>query len=271
MRIGIVAPACPLAPDVPERIRLLATARYGAAAPDIVFHPQCFLSEGHFAGPDSARADALVCYANDPAFDAIWFARGGYGSNRIAQDVLNRLGPAAHDKIYLGYSDMGFLLSGLATRGIGKPVHGPMPSDILRYGGDGAIIRVLDWLVRSDASGCEPTGIARPSLAFNITILSNITGTPLQPDLTGRVLMLEDVDEHMYGIDRALFHITSNDEVRKVAGIMLGRCSHIPDNDPDFGQDEEQVIIHWCAVSGINYLGRADIGHDVSNKIVQFG
>jgi muramoyltetrapeptide carboxypeptidase len=75
----------------------------------------------------------------------------------------------------------------------------------------------------------------------------------------------------LYRIDRALFHVTSNPGIRKVAGIRLGRCSAIPPNEPDFGQGEEQIARHWCEVSGIPYLGRADIGHDIHNKIVPFG
>ncbi len=83
--------------------------------------------------------------------------------------------------------------------------------------------------------------------------------------------MLEEVSEHMYRIDRALFHITSNPGIRRVAGIKLGRCSDIPPNDRDFGGTEEDVVDYWCARSGIPYLGRADIGHDIDNKIVPFG
>jgi muramoyltetrapeptide carboxypeptidase len=83
--------------------------------------------------------------------------------------------------------------------------------------------------------------------------------------------MLEEVSEHMYRIDRALLHITGNPAMRRVAGIRLGRCSAIPPNEPDFGQTAEQVARHWCDVSGIPYLGPADIGHDVDNKVVPFG
>jgi muramoyltetrapeptide carboxypeptidase len=75
----------------------------------------------------------------------------------------------------------------------------------------------------------------------------------------------------MYRIDRALFHVTSNPGIRRVEGIRLGRISDIPPNDPDFGQSEEDVTRHWCAVAGIPYLGRADIGHDSDNKVVPFG
>ena len=80
--------------------------------------------------------------------------------------------------------------------------------------------------------------------------LSQLIGTPLQPDLAGHVLMLEEVSESMYRIDRSLFHITSNAEIRRVAGIRLGRCSAITPNEPDFGMNEEEVARHWCAAIG---------------------
>ena len=118
----------------------------------------------------------------------------------------------------------------------------------------------------------EPSAKAgTKTAAFNITVLSHLLGTPLQPDLTGHVLMLEEVGEAMYRIDRALFHIASNPDIRRAAGIMLGRCSAITPNDPDFGMTEEEIARHWCAQSGIAWLGRADIGHDVENKVVPFG
>ena len=96
-------------------------------------------------------------------------------------------------------------------------------------------------------------------------------GTPWQPDLAGHVLMLEEVGEYMYRIDRSLFQLTSAPAIRRVAGLRLGRCSAIPDNDPDFAQTEEEVACAWCARSGIPWLGRADIGHDAENKVVPFG
>lgn len=264
MRIGVVAPSCQLDASIPKRLNDLVSLSYGHQAPELVFHDQCFLTCGHFAGPDGARISALVEYANDPALDAVWFARGGYGACRVVDAALEQFGPAARDKLYLGYSDAGFLLAGLYAQGIGRLAHGPMPADLNREGGEQAVLRALDWLI-------NPVAPQNAQAAFNLTILSQLLGTPLQPDLNGHVLMIEEVAEYMYRIDRTLFHVTSNPEIRKVAGIKLGRCSQVPDNDPAFGMDELTVIAHWCAVSGIPYLGRADIGHDVDNKVVPFG
>lgn len=265
MRIGIIAPACPIDAAIADRVTALARDTYGSAAPELVFHPHCFETEGHFAGSDEVRASAFLEFANDPAFDAIWFARGGYGSNRIALRVLPQLNGTAHRKIYLGYSDMGFLLAGLYARRIGRPVHGPMVADIKRDGGDTAILRALDWMM-------EPQPLeGGPHVAFNMTVLSHLIGTLLEPDLTDHVLMLEDVDEYHYRLDRLLFHITSHPDFAGLKGIKLGRCAPVPENDRPFGADEESMVRDWCMRADIRYLGRADIGHDADNKIVPFG
>jgi muramoyltetrapeptide carboxypeptidase len=271
-RIAVVAPSCRLSEATPARVAAVAADLYGADAPDVVFHPQCFLSEGHFAGPDHVRADALVEVANDPSFDAVWFGRGGYGSGRLIEAVLPRLKQAAREKAYLGYSDGGALLSALYGQGFAHAAHGPMPQDVARDGGEAAVARALSWLVERAPAALEPSVAAGvKTAAFNMAILSSLIGTPFLPDLSGHVLMLEEVSEHMYRIDRFLFHITSSPAIRRVAGLRLGRCSLVPENDPDFVRDEEAIAKEWCARSGIAYLGRADIGHDADNRVVPFG
>ena len=271
VRIGVVAPASRLEPAIADAVQQLAAALYPARPPELYFSPQCFLSSGHFAGDDETRARAFLEVANDERFDALWFARGGYGSCRLAERLLH-LTEAARRKTYLGYSDAGFLLAGLYKAGFTRLAHGPMPADMGRAGGEAAVKRALEFLVDGAADTLEATvSPEQPTAAFNITVLSHLLGTPLEPDLAGHVLMLEEVAEAMYRIDRALFQITSNAALRGVAGIMLGRCSAIPANQPDFQKTEEEVARYWCDRSRIPYLGRADIGHDVDNKIVPFG
>jgi muramoyltetrapeptide carboxypeptidase len=258
-----------MTPELAREVTALAAGLY----PDVElhFHPQCFLSSGHFAGTDDERADAFLDLANDPGFDAVWFARGGYGAGRIAERAVAGLGDAARAKTYMGYSDLGFLLAALYREGF-SVAHGPMPADIKRAGGEAAVTRGLRYLVERAPDTLEPHLPAdAPSAAFNITVLGHLLGTPLEPDLAGHVLMLEDVSEEIYRIDRALFHITASPNIRRVAGIRLGRVSDVPPNDPDFGADEESVARDWCGRAGIEYLGRADIGHDVDNKVVPFG
>jgi len=270
-RIGVVAPGGRIEPELARAVTELAASIYGERAPELLFHPQCFLSSGHFAGEDGERTAAFLEVANDESLDALWFARGGYGAGRLGEAVLAGLGEAAARKAYLGYSDAGALLGGLYRQGFRKVAHGPMPQDLVREGGEAAVARGLAWLVERAPEAVEPSARRGRTAAFNMAILASLIGTPLEPDLSGHVLMLEEVSEYMYRIDRLLFQITSNPNIRKVAGVRLGRCSQIPENDPDFGLSEEEVARYWCARSGIPYLGRADIGHDAGNKVVPFG
>ena len=272
IKIGVVAPACRLNPAAAEKVQAIAAESYPGGRVEIMIHPQCYLSDGHFAGDDAARAAAFLEVANDPTVDAVWFARGGYGACRILEAVIPHLSPAAKAKTYLGYSDMGSLLGALYRQGFAHLAHGPMVSDVRREGGEVAARRALAWLVDRDAGALEPSlAGGQKAAAFNITILAALLGTPFEPDLSGHVLMLEEIAEPMYRIDRSLFQITSNPGLRRVAGVRLGRCSDITPNDPDFLRTEEQVVADWCARAGIAYLGRADIGHDVDNRVVPFG
>jgi muramoyltetrapeptide carboxypeptidase len=264
-RIAICAPARPINPQDAAAVLALAADFPGL---DLTFHPQCFLEQGHFAGSDAQRLAAFIECANDPAYDGVWFARGGYGSNRIAEAAIARFGQAARVKQYLGYSDTGYLLAGLYRAGIGRAVHAPMPADIRREGGAEAVRRALRWLA-GDRSGTEASHDAAPRAAFNLTTLAMLCGTPLMPDLTGHVVMVEEVSEHLYAIDRLFFHVTA--QLRGIAGLRLGRVGDVPENDVPFGADEEAIARGWCERSGIPWLGRADIGHDVDNKIVAFG
>ena len=251
-----------------ERARAFAAAHFSDVT--LNFHPQCFLQDGHFAGKDEARLAALREAMADEEAGAVWFARGGYGSNRIAEAAIEDVPAAAHGKIYMGYSDAGFLLAAFDKVGL-HVAHGPMISDIVRPDGDKALGRALAWLTRRDPGslegGLQPGGRA---LAFNLVILSHLMGTAIEPDFTDADLLLEEVGEHDYRTDRHMFHISANATLRKVRQIRLGRFSHIPDNEIDFGSGPDEIIPAWCARTGIPFGGPADIGHDAANKVVPF-
>jgi len=271
MRIAVVAPSCTLKREAAESVQAIVAERGDC---ELVIHPQCFLSDGHFAGPDEARLSALREVMADPAIDAVWFARGGYGSNRIAEAALADLPNDAQGKIYMGYSDAGFLLAGFHKAGL-EVAWGPMPQDAIRgdHGlGDGvaAVHRALDWLIRREPTALEPA-LGAAAMAFNLTVLSSLLGTPLEPDFGGVDLLVEEVSEQLYRIDRTMFHVTASANVRRASRIRLGRVSDILANDPEFGRDEAAIVEEWCARAGITYDGRADIGHDVRNRVVPFG
>jgi muramoyltetrapeptide carboxypeptidase len=265
--IAICAPATPITRDHAAALEALVATEFPATR--VTFHDQCFESEGHFAGNDLRRLTALLDCANDPAFDAVWFAKGGYGSNRIAEAAIARMNDAARSKTYVGFSDCGYLLAALYRHGIGQSVHGSMPVSARSERGREAVRRVLRWF-GGDNSGLEPSlDGATPVAAFNLITLAMIVNTPIMPDLSGHVVMVEEVSEHLYAIDRLFFHLSGT--LPRLAGLRLGSVTDVPENYVEFGQNEEEIAKFWCDRAGIPYLGRAEIGHTPANRVVPFG
>ena len=266
-RIAVCAPATPITREQADAAQQLVADEFPEHS--ITFHDQCFMNAGHFAGTDIQRLEALVELANDPAFDAIWFAKGGYGSNRIAEAAVARMNHVARSKTYVGYSDIGYLLAALYRNGIGQPVHGSMPVSARSERGREALRRVLRWF-SGDGSGLEPSLDGKtPAVAFNLITLAMIANTPLMPDLSGHIVMVEEVSEHIYSVDRLFFHLAN--VLPRVAGLRLGSVTDVPENDREFGQSVEDIAKFWCARAGIPYLGRSEIGHTPENRIVLFG
>ncbi|WP_095011295.1 LD-carboxypeptidase [Tsuneonella mangrovi] len=265
-RIAICAPGAPIRPEVSEKVTALAKSSFPHLTLD--FHPQCFAEAGHFAGIDEERLLALLDCANDPTVDAVWFARGGYGSDRIAEDAIARMNASAKKKAYIGYSDCGYLLAGLYRNRIGRPISGPMPVDVGRNDNGACVLRSLAWFAGSE-EGLEPTIGKQPTVAFNLITLVMLSGTPLMPDLTGHVVMVEEVHEYLYAIDRLFFALMPY--LKGIAGLRLGSVTDVPENDRPFGQTAEEIAQFWCERAGVPYLGRAEFGHTADNRIVPFG
>lgn len=264
--VAICAPATPLTRDEAAAVAALAAEEFPSIR--LAFHDQCFAQAGHFAGSDAVRLAALLECANDPGTDAIWFAKGGYGCNRIVGDFIGKLGDAAMTKGYLGYSDCGTLLAALYRGGIGHPVHAPMPIDIRREGGDEAIRRVLQWMEGSD-TGVEPGVGGLPAVAFNLMTLAMLVGTRFMPNLAGHEVLVEEVGEYEYAIDRLFFHVFQH--LPDIAALRLGEVTGVPVNDRPFGAEVEDIARYWCERAAVEYRGRAAIGHTAANRIVPFG
>ncbi len=112
----------------------------------------------------------------------------------------------------------------------------------------------------------EPGLAGQPSVAFNLAILNALIGTPWLPDLADHVLIIEDLCEPLYRIDRMLFQMAHATQLRGIAGLRFGRISDVIPNDPPFAEDVAQVIERWCRERGVPWLGPADIGHDARQQ-----
>ena len=243
VRIGIVAPATRIDPAVRERVTTLAAELYREPRRRSHFHPQCLPVVGPFrrrrcgarGGLRRGRQRSVV--------------RRGLVRARRLWLVPHRRGRAAEADRRGAAQDLSRLqrhrraARRRSTRsGFPHVAHGPMPADIAREGGEAAVRRALAYLVDRAPEALEPSSIAARSASPSTSDASASCSARRSSRIsTGHVLMLEEVSEYMYRIDRALFHITSNPAIRRVAGHHASAAAaDIPPNDPDFGQDRRR-------------------------------
>lgn len=221
-RIGVVAPAGAIeAAAVTAGVRILEQAGYEVRLGDSVFK-----RVGYLAGNDAERAADLMAMFDDPEVDAVIAARGGYGSGRLLPhldlEVIRR-----RPKIFVGYSDLTFLLMRLVQDAGLVSFHGPMLAGLAQHR-DGA--RALLALLSGDRSSWNLTAaeIVQPGTAEGIlvggclSVLVSTLGTPYEIQTAGRLLFLEDVNEKPYRVDRMLTHLRQAGKLEEVAGVVFG-------------------------------------------------
>src|SRR3546814_11997166 len=132
--------------------------------------------------------------------------------------------PVSRGKAFRGFSNQGSLLGCLYRECFDHVAHGPMVADIRREGGDVTVQRALDWLVARDPGACE-AGLQHGArhAPFNRMTLPLMLGTPLEPDLSGHLLLVVEVSEYPYAFDRRFFHVTRVFAGRGLAGLARGR------------------------------------------------
>lgn len=255
-RIKVVAPARWIEPGLAARFSALGE-RHGFS---VEISGQCFERHGQLAGPDDRRTAILAEALTDPEADIVWCARGGYGAGRLLGG-LRALGQGGGlggaGGILVGYSDITTLLLGLRVPGL-TLVHGPMPIDLDGPGREDNLSRLLTDL----AAGRLPAppapdrmalrvvrpGVARgPLVAANLSLLTRLLGTPYCPDLDGAILVVEDVDEYLYAIDRMFLHLDHAGVLDRIAGLVVGEFSGTRDEEIPFGDDLEAIVDRFCA------------------------
>lgn len=182
---------------------------------------------GYLAAPDAVRLDALHDAIRDPDIQAIVCVRGGYGCLRLLSGLdwaLARENPT----LLVGYSDITALHLALYARAGWTGISGPVVTEwataddetiqAFRTLAEGETPSLGSGELTSLCSG-EATG---PLLGGNLSVLSRLVGTPYAPDWTGAILVLEDVGEAPYRIDRMLGHLQHAGVLEAVQGVVLG-------------------------------------------------
>lgn len=236
---------------------------------------------GYLAGTDSDRRHQLLSAWKDPQCSGILCARGGYGCARILEDWVwplieqeTKLSKIQNPKWLIGFSDITALLWSLSRVGI-SGVHGPVLTTLATEP-NWSIQRLFDWvegrplapLAGTGWGGGIATGILLPA---NLTVATHLLGTPVQPQMEGVILALEDVTEAPYRIDRLLTQWRLSGTFSKVRGIALGRFSRCepPPNIPSLTIDE--VLRDRLGELGIPIVSNLPFGHDGPNAALPVG
>jgi muramoyltetrapeptide carboxypeptidase len=261
-RVALVAPAGPLRNDV-ELARAIENVRSFAWDPVVFEH--ALARDGYFAGTDEQRAADLNAALRDDAIDAVWCLRGGYGTMRIL-DAIDYEAAARRPKPVIGYSDITALHSALALRSEIVTYHGPTARGTLSPFSRESLRCAL--VHGGDSCGTAPDArVLRPGTAQgvlaggNLALLSALAGTPFAPRLMDAILVLEDVDEAVYRVDRMMRQLLLAGLLDGVRAIVFGACTNCPEASDDGARRLDEVIAEVAQVLDVPALCGAPVGH----------
>ena len=221
--------------------------------------------DGYFAGDDVRRAADLNRALSDDTIDAVWCLRGGYGTMRIL-DALDYASAARRPKPVIGYSDITALHAALSMRSDIVTYHGPTArASLTSFSRDSLSCALVHG---GDSCGDAPDarilrgGFAQGILAGgNLALLSALAGTPFAPRLANTILVLEDVDEAVYRVDRMLRQLLLSGLLDGVRGIVFGACTNCPEAADDGARALDDVIFEVADSLGVPAISGVPVGH----------
>ncbi|MBP8810073.1 MAG: LD-carboxypeptidase [Kofleriaceae bacterium] len=275
-RVRVCAPAGPIRQPRFDR----GLARLGAHL-RLEVAPGADAATGYLAGDDRRRADELTAALRDPDVRAVIMARGGYGLTRILADV----DPAwllADPKPLVGFSDGTALLAWAARAGV-RAIHGPVITQLAELPASdlAALVHLLTdprplGVVAELTAGIGAAALEAPILPGNLTLLAHLVGTPWQLDVADAVVLLEEVGEAPYRLDRELTQLALAGVLRGARGAIVGdltRCTEPPHRagEPDDPGPARAAVAERLARFGLPTWWDAPVGHGARNLALPFG
>ncbi len=270
--IGVISPAS-RPPD--EAVLKQGVAYLESLGYRVKLGEYVLAQRGYLAGDDRQRLDDLHAMFADPEVDAVFCSRGGYGTPRLLDEIqydLLRQNP----KIFIGYSDITalnmafFRQAGLVNFSgpmvaveCARGIH-PFTADSLWSALTGnqsqiAITNPNDQDVKILKPG-SATGLLFPAC---LSVLHGLLGTPYMPDFTGAILVLEDIDEEPYRLDRYFASMKAAGILDRISGLVLAQFIDCEASDPDKpGLAVDEVIHDYIDALAIPVLSELAYGHD---------
>jgi muramoyltetrapeptide carboxypeptidase len=279
--VAVISPAGPARPDLVAAG--IAMLRSWGLRPVPAAH--AFDQHGYLAGRDANRAADLNAAFADPAMRAVVVTRGGYGSQRIL-DRLDLRAVRRDPKPVVGFSDVTALQLALWRGARLACVYGPGAAWRAERTGPGsadslrdAVMTTEPVVVKQDpaaptaavtwpAGPAGPRTAAGPLLGGNLCLLAATLGTGDFPDLTGAILLIEDVNEPPYKVDRMLTQLRRAGVLAGLAGVAVGQFVECADQGPI---DVTEVLAERLGDLGVPVLGGLPIGHGPDPLAVPVG
>ena len=284
MKVAIAAPARKVSPNEMEyAIRWLHDHGF-----ESVFDNRLYAVDNIAAGSDALRASIIQEYMDRDDIDAIWMARGGYGSIRII-DKLDFTHFVQHPKPIVGFSDVTVFHGKLSRLGI-PSIHASMPHILANKTPEAqqSLIDALtgkplhyewptcqnDLLVRH----CEAFGRSNPTCTVkgvivggNLSVLCGMLGSNSFPDTDDRIFFIEEVDEYIYHVERMMYALKRAGKLAHLKALVIGGLTEIHDNPDPFGKPVEQAIFDVVKDYDYPVIFGFPAGHQPENRAIIFG
>lgn len=271
MRVAITAPARSVIPsDVEFAIQWLKSNNF-----EPVYDERLFATDFIFAGSDDFRAAVIQEYMDRDDIDAIWFARGGYGSIRVI-DKLDFTNFIRHPKPFIGFSDTTVFHGMMQCLGI-PSIHASMAGFFDRKTPE-AMQSFYDALMGKPLHYKWSTyllnrlgDVKGKIVGGNLSVLYGMIGSNSFPDTDGNLFFIEEVDEYIYHIERMMYGLKRAGKLDHLKALIVGGLTEIHDNPEPFGKTVEQAI--FDVVKEYNYpvVFGFPAGHQPENKAIIFG
>lgn len=261
-RVALLAPAGPLREEV-EFGRALANARALGWEPVLARNARS--RAGYLAGTDEQRLSDLNDMIRDATIDGIWCLRGGYGSMRLLTGI-DYAALRARPRALIGYSDITALHLAVHARCDIITFHGPTARSALspfsRHSLERAVQRGADpcgaWSSAHALRGGRATGRLEGG---NLAIVTALIGTPYAARLDGAILVLEDVNEPVYRIDRMLRQLALSGALGRLRGLVFGSFTERGVDDDEGERPLVDVLREAAQLVGGPCLAGVPVGH----------
>jgi muramoyltetrapeptide carboxypeptidase len=271
-RVALIAPAGPL--QKPEDLpRAQDNARTLGWEP--IVGPHATERIGYLAGHDRDRLNDINQALRDPNIDAIWCLRGGYGMMRILTgidyDALSRA-----PKAIIGYSDVTALHAAVQRKCRLLTYHAPTAretlTDFSRDSFRRAVVAQVDSCGVADNAREINPGVAEGRLVGgNLAVLASLCGTPFAPDLSDGILILEDINEPVYRVDRMFQQLKLSGALNGCKAIVFGECVGCKEDAGGGGRPFDEILGEIAHALGIPCLAGIPIGHIAEQWTIPLG